>query len=280
VLRDYARGLALLIKRPRIAYELQDCEQQLKELKSSLAEEHGEIRRSDKRRQRRLPVGGVRFGDLRQLKPISRRFGFDRGQPIDRYYIENFLACYAEDVRGRVLEIGGDSYTRQFGGERVEISDVLHVTEGNPRATIVADLTHADHVPSDAFDCIIFTQTLQFIYDVHSAIRTLYRILKPSGVLLATFPGIGRMLDPSQDKWAVHYHWAFTLPSAARLFEESFPTANVEIEAYGNVLVAISFLHGLAAEELSPEELDHREAGYDGYEVLIALRAVKPGAIS
>jgi SAM-dependent methyltransferase len=278
LLRDYARGLALLTKRPRLAQELHDCERQLEELMSNLARERGEDRRLEKQRKRRLPVGKVRFGDLRRRKPISRRFGFDRGQAIDRYYIENFLARHADDVRGRVLEIGDNFYTRKFGGSRVEISDVLHVTEGNPQATIVADLTRADHVPSDAFDCIIFTQTLQFIYDVRSAIRTLYRILKPGGILLATFPGIGRMLDPSQEKWDVHYHWAFTLPSVRRLFEEAFPTSNFEVEAHGNVLAAISFLHGLAVEELRQEELDHREADYDGYEVLIALRAVKPEA--
>ena len=276
LLRDYVRGLALLTKRPRLAEELHDLERQLKELESNLAKERPETRKLEKQRQRRLPVGGVRFGDLRRVRPISRRFGFDRGKAIDRYYIESFLARHADDVRGRVLEIGDNSYTRRYGGSRVIVSDVLNVAEGNPRATIVADLTRADHIPSDAFDCIIFTQTLQFIYDARSAIQTLYRILKPGGILLATVPGIGRMLDPSQDKWGVRYHWAFTLPSVLRLFEESFPSANVEVETYGNVLAAISFLHGLAAEDLHQEELDHREAGYDGYEVLIALRAVKP----
>jgi ubiquinone/menaquinone biosynthesis C-methylase UbiE len=43
----------------------------------------------------------------------------------------------------------------------------------------VADLTHADHIPSDTFDCIICTQVLFLIFDVRTAIRTLYRILKP-----------------------------------------------------------------------------------------------------
>ena len=116
-------------------------------------------------------------------------FGYDRGRPIDRYYIEEgFLARHGDDIRGHVLEIGDASYTQEFGGDRVAVSDVLHVDEGNPQATIVADLSSADHIPSDTFDCIIFTQTLHFIYDVRSAIQTLHRILKPEGVLLATFP--------------------------------------------------------------------------------------------
>jgi SAM-dependent methyltransferase len=133
------------------------------------------------------PVGCVRFGSLRRVTPISRHFGFDRGLPIDRYYIEKFLVEHSQDIRGRVLEIGDDSYTRRFGGNRVAIRDVLHVEEGNVRATLVGDLTRADHIPSDTFDCFILTQTLHLIYDVRAALQTIYRILKPRGVVLATF---------------------------------------------------------------------------------------------
>jgi SAM-dependent methyltransferase len=278
--------------------ELQARNRRIRELRSELTKERQKVNRLAKRSERmpeqtgkadpqkqdagkgrrgRPPVGQADFGSLRRVNPISFRFGYDRGRPVDRYYIENFLAYHADDIRGRVLEIGDDSYTRQFGGGCVEISDVLHVTEGNPRATIVADLTRADHVPSEAFDCIIFTQTLQFIYDVRLAIQTLRRILRPGGVLLATVPSIGRMMDPSQDEWNTKYYWAFTPASVRSLFEESFPATSVEVEAYGNVLTAISFLHGLATEELREQELKSRTPGY---EVIVTVRAVKPGAVA
>jgi SAM-dependent methyltransferase len=223
----------------------------------------------------RPPVGSVRFGDLRRLKPISRVFGFDRGLCIDRYYIENFLAKHAEDIRGHVLEIGDDTYTRRFGGDRVARSDVLHVQEGNPKATIVADLTCADSIPSDTFDCIIFTQTLQFIYDVRAAIRHLHRILKPGGVLLATFPGISQISRYDMDRWGDY--WRFTTLSARMLFEEVFPSGNVTVRAYGNVLAAVAFLHGLSAEELRREELDYHDPDY---ELIITLRALKPREVT
>jgi SAM-dependent methyltransferase len=272
LLRHYLRGLALLIKRPKLAQELQDREQRLKELKSRLAKERREARRLKKELKLHPPVGEARFGDLRRLRPIGRNFGFNRGRPVDRYYIENFLARQAEDIRGRVLEIANASYTRRYGGSRVKIIDVLDVAEDNPQATIVADLTHAEHVPSDAFDCVILTQTLHLIYDVRSAIRTLHRTLKPGGVLLATFPGISQIgCRGCSDHWC----WAFTQLSARRLFEEAFPAQNVELEAHGNVLAAISFLHGLVVEELRQEELDYHDPDY---EVLITLRAVKPEA--
>lgn len=226
-------------------------------------------------RARRLtvwpPFGLARFVNLRRLQPVSRVFGLDRGQCIDRYYIENFLRAHAQDIRGHVLEIGDAAYTRHFGGEKVSKSDVLHAQEGSPTATIVADLTCADRVPSDTFDCIIFTQTLQLIYDVQAAIQTLHRILKPGQVLLATFPGISQISRYDMDRWGDY--WRFTTLAARRLFEEVFSSECVQVEAYGNVLAAIGFLHGLAAEELKRGELDYRDPDY---EVLITVRAVKP----
>jgi len=214
--------------------------------------------------------GEVDFGDLRRVTPVSREFGYDRGRPIDRYYVENFLARQAADIQGRVLEIGEASYTRRFGGGRVSISDVLHVEAGNPAATIVGDLTHADHIPPNTFDCFILTQTLHLVYDVKSALGTIYRILKPGGILLATFPGISQISD---DQWADYWCWSFTSLSARRLFEEIFPPENIKLETFGNVLAATAFLQGLAAEELTPAELDYHDPDY---EALITVRAMKP----
>src|SRR5918995_3042658 len=107
-------------------------------------------------------LGGIDFGDLRRISPISKKFGLDRGSSVDRYYIEKFLGEFLADIRGSVLEIGDNGYTKKFGQERVSRSDVLHVEEGHPQATIVADLSCDRTLPADTFDCIICTQTLQF----------------------------------------------------------------------------------------------------------------------
>ena len=72
-------------------------------------------------------VGKVNFGDLRRTTPFCANYGYSRGNPVDRYYIEGFLARHAADVHGRVLEVGDHTYTRRFGGSRVTDSDVLHM---------------------------------------------------------------------------------------------------------------------------------------------------------
>jgi SAM-dependent methyltransferase len=147
---------------------------------------------------------------------------------------------------------------------------VLHPVDGNPDATIVADLTKADHLPSNVFDAIIFTQTLQVIYDIRTVIATLHRLLKPGGVLLATGSGMAQLSLEDFDKWGEY--WRFTSQSARLLFEEPFGAGNVTVRSYGNVLAAISFLEGLAAEDLKKKELDAVDRSY---EILIAMRAVK-----
>ncbi len=219
------------------------------------------------------PVGWVWFGTLRRLRPVSQEWGSERGMPIDRYYIERFLTTHAQDIQGHVLEIGTDLYTRTFGGARVVKSDVLHVAEHKPAVTIIGDLTQADHIPANLFDCVILTQTLNAIYDVPAALRTVHRILKPGGVLLITVPGISKISRYDMERWG--YYWSFTTCSIRRLLEALFPTNTIMVAASGNVLAATAFLHGLAWKELRKKELDHIDPDY---ELVITARAVKPEA--
>ena len=215
----------------------------------------------------------IDLGDLGRTQPVSRVWGLDRGTPVDRYYIQNFLSAWSADVRGYVLEIGGNTYTLQYGGERVEMSDILHVSEGAPNATIIADLTRAEHIPSKTFDSIICTQTLHLIFEIDLAIATLHRILKPGGALLVTMPGISQISRYDMDRWGDY--WRFTSASARRLFEKSFAAGDIQLKIFGNVLAATAFLQGIATQELSPEALDARDPDY---EVIIGVRAVRGGS--
>jgi len=228
------------------------------------------LRSQQKSWTRTHSFGKTRAELLEQIAPISRTFGVGRGESIDRYYIEQFLSKHASDIRGDVLEIENDKYTKRFGGERLSRAHVLHFQSGNPRATIVADLSAADPIESESFDCIILTQTLQFIFDVRSAIAHIQRILKPGGVVLATVPGISQVSRYDDERWGDY--WRFTTSSVARLFEAAFPKNAVQIQSHGNALVASAFLHGLAMEEMRQEELDFNDPDY---QLLITVRGVR-----
>lgn len=219
-----------------------------------------------------VPVGSVDFGSLDRLTPISPIFGIDRDLiSVERYYIEDFLRNHKADIAGRVLEMGEPLYTTKFGDESVHQSDVLNYVEGNPKATIVADLTDAPHIEDNTFDCVIITQTLQMIFEADKAIQTLHRILKPGGVILATSHGITKVARrEGVDDWGEYWH--FTTQSSKRLFGEVFGKSNIDVSSYGNVFTTIASLHGLAANEIELSKLEYTDPDY---ELLVMVRAVK-----
>lgn len=222
------------------------------------------------RSSRRPVVGRVQFGDLGRLTPISRDWGFDRGTPIDRLYIEDFLAAHAADIRGRVLEVANNAYTVRFGGDRVTRSEVIHPTQGNPRATIVADLSQPRADLDGQFDCIICTQTLQLIYEARSAVRQLHDWLKPGGTALVTVPGISQI--SREDMEQTGDYWRFTGAAVRRMFGAEFGEQALEIRVLGNVLAATAFLHGIAAEEIDRAALLEADPQF---QMLTTVRAVR-----
>jgi hypothetical protein len=199
------------------------------------------------------------------LEPVSREFGFERGKPVDRWYIERFLNEHRADIRGAVLEVAESTYTQWYGDGQVTQSDVLH-RQGNDESTIVGDLTTGEGLPRQAYDCFICTQTLPFIYDVHAAVQGMANVLKPGGVVLATVPGMSQVSRDDKRDWGDW--WRFTSQGTQRLFEEAFD--EVGVQAHGNVLSAAAFLYAYAAEELTEAELAHRDPDY---ELLITVRA-------
>jgi peptidoglycan/xylan/chitin deacetylase (PgdA/CDA1 family)/SAM-dependent methyltransferase len=214
---------------------------------------------------------GVDFGDLRRTSPLARDWGYGRGVPIDRYYIERFLEQHAADIRGVVLEIQEPDYTQRYGGNRVTRSDVVDLNPANARATIVSDLRCAANIPDDTYDCIILTQTLHVIDDMEQVIAECARLLRPGGVLLATLPSASRVcLEYGQR----NDFWRVTSAGALRLFSKVFPERSVEVHAHGNVLVNAAFLYGLAAHELTDAEFTTTDPYFP---LVVAVRATKPG---
>lgn len=213
-------------------------------------------------------AGAVKKGDFNRVTPFSKEFGYDRGGPVDRYYIENFLEANAESIRGRVLEIGDNEYTLRFGGAKVNVSDILHIDPSNSKATIIGDLSDAPQIPDNSYDCIILTQTLHLIYDYKAALKTCDRVLKPGGVLLMTVPGITHI---DQGEWKNNWLWAFTGASIKRMLAEVFKK-EADVSTYGNVFIASAFLYGLGVGEVKKSQLDYNDPHY---QVIITAKAIK-----
>lgn len=205
-----------------------------------------------------------------RTQPLSKHWGYDRGTPIDRWYIERWLSGQARDIRGSVLEAMDSRYTTRFG-TGVTASHVLDVDPSNRQATLVADLEQPNEFPTAAFDCIVLTQTLQYVYDLPAAVSSIHGALRPGGVCLATVPLISRLdaaVPPESE------YWRLTGAACARLFGERFGTANVQVSECGNLRAGSAFLLGLAAEELSERELAAEDPSFP---ILTTVRAVQEG---
>jgi glycosyltransferase involved in cell wall biosynthesis len=203
-------------------------------------------------------LGKVRFGDFARTKPIAIDYGYHRGKPVDRYYIEKAISAHSENVRGHVLEVCDPDYTIAFGAHRVTQSDVLDIDPQNPKATIIGDLGTVGSLPEGTFDCIILTQTLQFIRRPDNAIENLYRALSPGGCLLITAPGIS-LLGSGEIKY---WYWTFTELSLRTLLSDRFGEDSVEVNARGNVYAAISFLTGLTLADIETDKLEYNDPSY------------------
>ncbi len=210
--------------------------------------------------------------DFESVYPVSDYYGDDRGTPIDRYYIEKFMAANKGLVQGNTLEVAESTYSKRYGTNILTI-DVLHYEKGAPHATIIGDLTRPDTLPADRFDCFICTQTFHVIYNYMDAIRGAYRMLRPGGTLLATLSGIAQISRYDMDRWGDY--WRFTTLSAQRSFEEVFGPSNVRADYYGNCYAAVNFLRGIALEEVRPEKLDEQDPNYPVLVTVVAKKQLK-----
>lgn len=216
------------------------------------------------------PVGLVRFGSFRRTTPIAPIWPPRFGDPVDRVYIDRFFEAEAASIRGDVLEVGGLRYTDRFG-QQISSRSVLHSPVGaGPEVTFASDLVDAPEIPSSRFDAVLLPQTLLFIYDVHAAVRTLHRILRPDGVVLVTVPGITQTVPDDKELWG--QYWSFTDQSLERLFGDVFGPEQVTVEAHGNVKTTVALLHGLAITDLKAIDFDSNDPHFP---LILTVKAVR-----
>jgi glycosyltransferase involved in cell wall biosynthesis/SAM-dependent methyltransferase len=212
---------------------------------------------------------GFDWGDFRRSEPISSMWGSERGTCIDRFYIERFLASHSADVRGSVLEVQDSVYAIRYGGESLQRCDVVDIDPTNQKANVVADLQEGGALGSRAYDCVILTQTLLFIYCLNAALQECARVLKPGGVLLVTVPCVARI---DAESGLDGDFWRFSVEGIRRPLAAAFPGSTIDVRPHGNPVVAMAFLVGLAAEEVDPAEIRRTDQNRP---LLLTARVVK-----
>jgi hypothetical protein len=206
------------------------------------------------------------WGNLRRTEPFSDAYGFDRGTPIDRFYLERFLAAERSVIRGAVLEIQVNSYTKQFGHDLTR-TDTLDIS-GQFSPTYHCDLADADSiVPPGTYDCFLLPNTLTHIERLDEALVQALRIVKPGGVILASAANLVRFTSGDDD------FWRLTAAGWRRVLTRAWPGCAIEVRAHGNCLAAVAGLYGLALEELTRGELEVED---ERFPVMTTIKCVKP----
>src|SRR5690242_7014070 len=115
----------------------------------------------------------VVFQDMLRVIPACRNFGWERGTPVDRYYIEKFFHENRQVIQGNLLEVGDASYSRKYAGAGESDFNVLqHEAQGDASAaTIIGDLADRATLPESVFDCFICAQTFQYTFDLNKAVE-------------------------------------------------------------------------------------------------------------
>jgi len=211
-------------------------------------------------------LGMPRWGNLRRVRPFSTQFGFDRGTPVDRYYLHQFLERHRELIRGDVLEIQTPAYTERYGAKL----RVAHSVDIDPRhqPTYLCDLALA-MIPFACawYECFLLPNTLCMLRDVEGCLREALRVIRPGGVILASTAAFVPLTPDVPDYW--HLSAAGWREMTARVW----PGCETRVESHGNCLAAVAAMLGLAHEELDPSELEAEDWRYP---VLITLSCRKP----
>lgn len=219
----------------------------------------------------RVLTGGgelPQWGNLRRTEPFSSQFGFERGTPIDRFYVDRFLHAERAVIRGAVLEIQVSGHANKYGHDLTRV-DTLDIS---PRfsPTYHCDLADAGPiVPSDTYDCFLLPNTLSHIVRIEEALVQALRVVKPGGVILASVANLLRLTSEDEDLWRM------TAAGWRHVLSRVWPGCAIDVRAHGNCLAAVAALYGLAVEELTRKELEVQDVRFP---VLTTIKCVKSHA--
>jgi glycosyltransferase involved in cell wall biosynthesis len=206
--------------------------------------------------------GVIRWGDFNSLQPISDHIGFERRSSSIRARIaKSFLSQHRKVIQGRVIELGDDALTREYGGDQVRSVTVLRPSE------LFSD-DGTNFGPESTCDCLIAMDAVQYADDPSLVVGRIERRLSPGGTALVILPGLVPMTAIPNDRWR------FTVFAARRLFETAFPPETIKVQSYGNVRLAIATFHGLGEDDLDEATFKQQDEEFPLFVAVMATKSV------
>ncbi len=200
--------------------------------------------------------------------PLERDFGSKRGSPLDRYYIERFIEKNKLLIKGRVLEVGDDRYSKNY--VKTSQINVLRGKDNREYQNFNGDLLDFQTIKNiGTFDSLIITNVLNFIFDYDTAIKNIAKLTKKNGQCLFTVGGVSGISKFDNDRWGDY--WRFSTKSLHEILHKYFE--EIKINSYGNASVAASFILGYVSEDIPNSILNIED---EDYPVIITAVASEP----
>lgn len=194
------------------------------------------------------------------LYPVSEQFATERGTPIDRYYIDIFLQHNSQYIKGEVLEIEDNTYTKKYGGNHYDSSIVMDVSSKDENIDFNANLETGEGIKESIADCFICTQTLMYIYDLQSVAQNIIKMLKPGGVALITCSGLSQNSRRCMESYGAY--WGFNEAALKRMFINIDGAEVIESGIYGNVKTVSAHINGLCIEDIDESDFKENDVCY------------------
>jgi len=199
-----------------------------------------------------VPIGAIDFGDFKRKLPFCPQFGHFRGNPVDRYYLDRFIEQIRNEVKGVTLEIGGSKGNRELYG-LTNTTSYLTMDLNGEGLDIIGDAHDTQAVEEASLDTVLLFNVLEHCERPWVVVDNIYQWLKPRGQVFCMVPNAQRVHRVPQDYWRI-------LPDAMTSLFARFGRRKLYV--YGNPLTTLAAYYGIAAEELSREELDHYHENY------------------
>jgi SAM-dependent methyltransferase len=207
--------------------------------------------------------GKVNWGSLGAYVPISTGFGFERGTPIDRYYLNRFIEEVRSQVRGVVIEIGGSLNNRTVynfvNAREYHAMDLIQ----RPDVDIVGNAEDPAAFPASSIDSVIAFNVLEHCREPWVVIDNALLWLKPGGALFCMVPNAQRIHKMPGDYWR-------PLPQAVSWMLRRFSTHQLRV--YGNPIALVASFMGIASEEVPRRDLDFFNPDYPVATCAVAIK--------
>ena len=208
-------------------------------------------------------INTIDWGDLKRRFPLCNLFGFTRGIPIDRYYLDKFISEIRPQVTGTVLEVGGLLQNREL--YQFSQATEYHTLDiaANPGVTQIGDVHDLAMFKPNSLDAVVIFNVLEHCHNPWIVVKNIYIWLKEGGKCFCMVPSAQRLHDFPGDYWR-------PLPDGMQQLFQDFRQRKLYV--YGNPMTVIASFMGISAQELSHEELNDFHPDYPVTTCMVARK--------